>query len=540
MHDVSRLLVPAIDDDPWPTLGPDVCDYIEDLLCHGPGDLLGQPVRLSDEYRLFLYRAYEVYPHDHELAGRRRFKRAVLSRRKGLAKTELAALIAIAELDPDAPVRCDGFHLVDGEWQPVGRGVTDPYIPMVAYTEEQTEELAYRAAYEILANCEHGSGFDLTLERISPKDAPGKIEALSSSPSARDGARTTFQHFDETHLFVGPRLKKVHATMQRNVPKRRIADAWALETTTMFGPGEDSVAEDAYDYALAVSAGRAKDARLLYDHRQASERHDITTKRGLRAAIHEASGDAFAWTDVPAIEDLFRDPKTDENANRRYWLNQPRRSAAKLPYLGVWASLARPRRRVEQGARVVLAFDGSYSRDSTVLIGATCEEAPHVFVVKAWERPPKAPASWRISRLEAESEIERAMEFYDVAELAPDPPGWHHEVETWEQTYGETVVRFETNQPRRMGPACDDFAQTVADSAMTHDGAEILSRHLHNCVPFKRGQYEVVAKEHPDSPNKIDAAVGAIVATHRAKWHAANPPKVSRGFALIEITEGAS
>lgn len=527
--------MPDVDEEPWPTLGPEVCDYIETFLCHGPGDLLGQPVSLSDEYRLFLYRSYEVYPREHELAGRRRFNRSVLSRRKGLAKTELASMIAIAELDPEGPVRCDGWNVVAGEWVPVGRSVNDPYIPMVAYTEEQTDELAYRAAYEILAHCPHGDGFDLTFDRIQPKDGTGKIVALASSPSARDGARTTHQHFDETHLFVGPRLKRVHSTMLRNVPKRRIADAWSLESTTMYGPGEDSVAEEAHTFALALARGPAQSVGLYYDHRQASERHDIATKRGLRAAIKEASGDAFGWTNVEGIEALFRDPSSDENENRRYWLNQPRRSSLHLPYLGVWPTLARKSRKVGRGERVVLMFDGSYSRDSTVLIGATVEEKPHVFVVEAWERPLRSPGSWRVPHLEVDAALERAMEFFEVVELAVDPPGWHHELEVWEGKYGEVVVRFETAQYRRFGPACDDFRQTVSDEGLTHDGEEILARHLNNCVPVKRGTTEVVAKESPDSPNRTDAAVGAIVSVHRAKWHAAHPVVKGPAFAVIKL-----
>jgi hypothetical protein len=74
------------------------------------------------------------------------------------------------------------------------------------------------------------------------------------------------------------------------------------------------------------------------------------------------------------------------------------------------------------------------------------------------------------------------MERWQVVELAPDPPGWHKEIEGWEETYGEVVVRFETNQPRRFGPACDDFEQAVRDGELHHDGADVLSRHIATTV----------------------------------------------------------
>src|SRR4030042_5363776 len=105
---MSVLMIPQ-DDKKYPTLGPQVCDFIKDYLVHGPGDLRGLPVELDREKEGLIYRMYEVYPKGHSWAGRRRFKRCAISLRKGSAKTELAALIAAVELHPDGPVRCDGF-----------------------------------------------------------------------------------------------------------------------------------------------------------------------------------------------------------------------------------------------------------------------------------------------------------------------------------------------------------------------------------------------------------------------------------------------
>lgn len=525
--------MPPMDATPWPTLGPEVCDWIEAHLVHGPGDVRGKHVVLTDEERILLYRAYEVYPRDHELAGRRRFKRVAYSRRKGARKTELAAWVAIAEMDPTAPVRCDGFRRGRGGWVPVGRPVLDPYIPMVATTEEQTEDLAYGAAKVILELCPLGNAYDIGQERILHRDAPGEMKALASAPSARDGARTTFQHFDECHLFVSGRLKKAHGTMLRNIPKRRDSDPWSFETTTMYAPGEESVAEDTHVYAEQIAAGLAEDPRLLFDHRQASETHDLDTQRGLRAAILEASGDAVEWADVENIATQYREAAANrddakKNEFRRYWLNQRRSLARRAFPPDLWAR-REAKRSVEIGTEIVLAFDGSYSRDSTALVGATVEEKPHLFVVEAWERPAHDPR-WRTPRLEVEAAIEQALADYRVVELAPDPPGWTREIEDWEQTYGEVVVRFETNKPMLMGPACDEFEQGLRGDDenpagdFTHDGNAALARHISHCVTIRRGRWTLFTKEHSDSPLKIDLAIGAVIAFHRARWHVANPP----------------
>jgi hypothetical protein len=106
----------------------------------GPGDLRGQPYRLDQEKKMLLAKMYELYPEGHRQAGRRRFRRVGISLRKGSAKSELAAAIAAAELHAEAPVRFI-------EWKggkPKGSGVTDPYIPLMAYTEEQSEERTER------------------------------------------------------------------------------------------------------------------------------------------------------------------------------------------------------------------------------------------------------------------------------------------------------------------------------------------------------------------------------------------------------------
>jgi hypothetical protein len=65
---------------------------------------------LDDEKRGLIYRMYEVFPRRHAQAGRRRFKRVALSLRKGSAKTELAAWIAICELHPDGPGAVRGLR----------------------------------------------------------------------------------------------------------------------------------------------------------------------------------------------------------------------------------------------------------------------------------------------------------------------------------------------------------------------------------------------------------------------------------------------
>src|SRR5688572_10161645 len=236
-----------------------------------------------------------------------------------MAKTELAAWVAACELHPEAPVRCTGFTKTG---EPIGGPVTDPYIPMVAYTEEQSDELAYGALRIMLDEGPLRDDFDIGLTRILRKHGDGKAVSLSAAPNARDGARTTFAVSDETHWWVLPRLKQAHQTMLNNTAKRKMADPWVLEVTTAPEPGTGSVAEATMDYAKAIDDGRITDSSLFFFHRQAGDEHDLTTKEGARAAVIEASGKAAVWRDIDAIVERWTDPTTDRAFWERVWCNR--------------------------------------------------------------------------------------------------------------------------------------------------------------------------------------------------------------------------
>jgi hypothetical protein len=158
---VAVLCVPELEPPgkEWPTLGPQVVEFLTGTAdgtgdpdrahaIFGPGSLKGEPYVMDPEKVAATYRVYEVYPRGHPFAGRRRFKRAGISWRKGTAKTEWAAEIVYAELHPDAPVRFNGWN--DDGTLKRGKPVRDPYIPMVAYSQDQAEELAFGAAGHLL------------------------------------------------------------------------------------------------------------------------------------------------------------------------------------------------------------------------------------------------------------------------------------------------------------------------------------------------------------------------------------------------------
>jgi phage terminase large subunit-like protein len=502
----------------YPTLGPQVCDFIEQNLVFGPGDLRGQPVKLDDEKVALIYRMYEVYPQGHVVAGRRRFKRVGISLRKGLAKTELAAWIAACELHPDAPVRCIDWTPAG---EPIGGPVTDPYIALVAYTEEQSDDLAYTALRVILELSTLRDDFDIGLERILRKKGGGKAVALATAPDARDGARTTFQHFDETHRFTLPRLRRAHRTMLANIPKRRGADAWSLETTTAPEPGTGSVAEATMDYARAIEAGTITDARLFYFHRDASEGHDLTTPDGLRAAIIEASGAAASWSDLDAIAAEWEDPGADRAYLERVWLNRLVKGGTQAFDLDAWDALERRSSPVKPGDAITLGFDGAMFHDATGLV-ATHVETGFQWVANVWECPPPPQAvPWQVPVADVDTTIRGLFKLYDVWRLYADPPYWQSWIAQWagDPTLGpDKIVEWWTTRRRPMTYALQNYTTAMRSAAVSHDGDARLRRHLGNSRRQDLVERDeqgkplwLIRKDRPDSPHKIDLAMAAVL-----------------------------
>lgn len=511
---MAVLMVPDDGDQLWPTLGPQVCDWIETFLIHGPGDLRGQPARLDDEKRALIYRMYEVYPQGHPKAGRRRFRRAAISLRKGSAKTELAAWIAAAELHPEAPVRCDGF---DAYGQPIGVGVKDPYIPLVAYTEEQSEDLCYGTLYVVLSEGPLADDFDIGLERIMRKNGDGKAVALAGAPDARDGARTTFQVFDETHRFTIPRLKKAHRTMLANLPKRQLAEPWSLEVTTAPAPGEGSVAEETMEYAKAVAEGRVKDSRLFFFHRQASDHHDLTTPEGIRAAVIEASGPVAEWSDIDGIVEQWMDPTADRAYLERVWLNRPVQASERAFDLKRWRELAKPDFVVPEGELITLGFDGARWRDSVALV-ATHVPTGFQWLLGLWEKSPGVE-EWEAPQDEIDATVAQAFESWEVWRMNADPYWWESQVAEWAGRYGEkTVIAWHTNRLKPMAYAVRGFAHAIAAGELSHDGDKRFERHIANASRKRLNFLDeegkplwIIQKERADSPNKMDAAMAAVL-----------------------------
>jgi hypothetical protein len=528
---VPRELIYAPGHDRDRSLGYLAWAWTEHFAIHGPGDVQGEAVELDDEFGGFLVDAYALRED-----GRRLYDSALLSRGKGRAKSELAGFVGLFEVF--GPCRFGGwaeggerfqwrdfvYEYAPGE--AMGRPVTYPFVRCLATEESQ----AGNTYDNILFNLTEGPlGEDLPahavgVTRIILPSGGGEIVPSTASSSAKDGGKETCTIFDETHLYVTPELRQMYKTVDRNCRKRKAAQPWAFQTTTMFQTGDDSIAERVYERAKLIREGRTRSARLLFDHREAPADVDLTDRDQIIAALREVYGPFADVLDLDGIvENEFWNPEKDVEESRRYFFNQPTADRDAWTTSPAWKACKNGDVTVKPGAHIAMFFDGSTSDDATGLVG--CEiETGAVFVLGCWEKPAgPAGKGWRVNRADVDRVVRRAFADYDVCAFFADVKDFESYVDAWANEFGSGLLLEATSGRARHAVAWDmrghlrDFTEAtermltdIRERDLVHDGDPRLTRHVLN-ARRRPNKYGVsIAKEGRESPKKIDLAVCAI------------------------------
>jgi phage terminase large subunit-like protein len=538
-----RELIRSSEHDRDRSLGFFICDWVEHHCVHGPGDVAGQPVELDIEFAGFIVDCYAV-----DGDGRRMYDSAFISRPKGRAKSELAGFIVLAEAltnvrfdhwaQPGEIYSCAAhgclvekctfvFEFEPGD--PVGRPIVEPVIRCLATEEGQA------------GNTYDNVHFNLTMGPLAsgmPRDGAGltrvflpqggEIVPSTASNSAKDGGKETFVVFDETHLYTKPELRRMYGTVRRNLAKRKQSEPWSLETSTMYMPGEKSVAEETHDLAKAIAEGKTKRQRLLFDHREADADIDLTDEDQVRAGLRDVYGPFAEVMDIERILSEIYDPRNDPQDSRRYYFNQPTSSRDAWLSAPEWNACMDESKTVLKTDEITLGFDGSRKRsrgvaDATALVGCRVSDG-HLFEIRVWEQPDGPSGDdWEVPAAEVDFEVRKAFTDYQVVGMFADPAKWESYIAQWESDFGKKLkVKSSMNHPIEwwmtgnrsylVVRALEQFQNAVVDHELTHDGSRTLTRHILNARRRIGRGGVTIAKEHPDSKNKIDAAVSAVLA----------------------------
>ena len=330
---------------------------------------------------------------------------------------------------------------------------------------------------------------------------------LSAESYSKEGLNPHAVIADEVHAMPNRELWDV---MQLAQAARR--DALMIGITTpgvkSDNTGQDSIAYQLWQYGKRIASGEVDDPTFFMAAWGAPEDADIRDPKVWQAA-NPGFGDLQDPEDFAAA--VKRTPEAEFRTKRLgTWTSAQQ---AWLPH-GEWDALPETEPPPD-GTPVVLGFDGSFSNDTTAIVGVTVEETPRVWLIGIWEKQPTDRDDWRVDIAEVEAAILAACGRWQVVEVACDPFRWARSMEALAEA-GVPITEYPSSSPARMVPSTAKFYDAVTSGGLTHDHSPVLARHLDNCVIKTDFKGPRVVKEHRGSPRKIDAAVAAIIAFDRA------------------------
>ncbi len=409
-------------------------------------------------------------------------RQGVVSMPRGNGKTALAAVLALYALFADEVEGAQVLTVASDERQ--ARHVFNACRRMI--------ELEPRLAEQV----------QVFQDRIYVPDTDSMLAPLPAEPAALQGWDPSFVVVDELHVVS----EATWEAMALAAGKRETSLTLAIST-----PAADT--ESVMWRLVQYGREHPDDQSFVLVEYAAPDGCEVDDEAAWKIG-NPALGDFLHLDAIRATLKTTREPSF-----RRFrlgqWVGQVDRW---LPW-GTWAPLADLEREVQWGERIVLAFDGSASGDSTALVGCTMDG--HLFIVGLWEHPADDPR-WRVPREQVDLAVSDAFLKYDVVELAADPWGWRSEIESWSKRHGmRRVVEYNTGAAQRMAPATDRLFQAVVAGTCSHDGDPRFAAHIGNAVAKATPLGDLVSKDKKGSPRKIDAAVAAIIAFDRAAWHRA-------------------
>jgi len=496
------------------TLGWQVLAWTRAYLLQPDGPNAGEPWVFTPEQARVVLRWYEI-----DEAGRFVHRRGVIRRMKGAGKDPTLAALACVELC--GPCRFDGW---DARGLPVAVEHPAPWVQVAAVAQDQTATTMRLFPGMFSAAALDEFKIDLGKTIIYARGV-GQIEAVTSSPRALEGKRTTLVILNETQNWLSSNDGLAMAeAIRRNLAKSNDGSARGVELCNAHLPGEGSVAELTFE---AWRRANGSVSGLYYDSLEAPPIADLGDLDALRAALLAARGDS-TWLDVDRLLGEVADPTTPEWVSRRFYLNQiVAVEGERWMNMEAWDAAARPGESIPDRADVALGFDGSRTGDATALVVVSIVpsgEVPHLDVVALQENVTGAAGGWEVDMEQLMADVRAACRRWRVREITADLTFWQLPLRILEGE-GLPVVEMPQSLPR-MAPAQAGFRQAIGHGRLTHSGDPDLRRHVANAVLVPSSRGDKLAKDSKSSPRRIDLAVAATMAHSRATQLTPQRPRI--------------
>jgi phage terminase large subunit-like protein len=397
-----------------------------------------------------------------------------------------------------------------GLYSLVAEGIGGGEVIVVAATREQAR-IVFGECKRMVEQSELKDIVQVYRDSLFVTETNSVLKVMSAEAFSAEGLNPSRVIMDELHAQPNRELFDVMSLAGGNRGK-----AFQMVCITTAGvkadsTGQDSIAYSLYNYGKRVATGEIDDPAFFMAWWEAAPEADHREPTTW-ASANPGFDDIVSAADFESA--VKRTPEAEFRTKR---LNQWVSSQMSWLPSGVWESLAEPQ-PLDVDAEYILGFDGSFSGDTTVIVGCTIptEDKPaHIFLVKAWEKPVEADDSWRVDIQDAEFEIAKFCAAYKVREVACDPFRWQRSMEVL-QDQGIPIVEYPSTSARRMVASCARFYDAVTEGRLSHDGDPLVARHFTNAVIKIDNLGPRIVKENRNSNRRIDAAVAAVIAYDRA------------------------
>lgn len=458
------------------TGGPQVIGWIVDNM-RGPD---GPWVPTFEQARLFMWH-YAVRPVDldDEEDPAWLYRDTVIQKVKGWGKDPVAAVMCGVELcGPSRPVwwkHPDGTlskKYLEGSQIIFDRLTNEPWIQIFGVAKEQTVNTMNYLQGLFTDEAKKKYQIEVNRSIIYAFGYLGKIEAVTSAPSTREGNRPSLVVKNEPHHWRENNDGwATAAVIDRNVNKMRgpiMKRARTLSVTNAYDPSEESHAQsvrEAYDDDLARgvedilydSIEAPEDVPLLPDYTYLDEQgHRIKEwqiEAGTRVMVppsrqtvieylgwllRHLRGDAVWLSPIETAKDILK-TSSDMAEMRRFYTNAIVTGESNFVVDSDLTATIHPMLRDARLGRergdvlrlgwamvgidepVVMFFDGSKSGDSTALVGCRVSDG-YLFLIGLWEKPRgKRGDTWLSPRNEVDARVREAFRTFNIVAFWADP-----------------------------------------------------------------------------------------------------------------------